>query len=725
MNNNITGLHLSRRKMLIGALFAGGALFVGPLGSLSDAVSDEGFGDFGPFLKITPDGIVTVISKHCEFGQGAHTGLAIIVAEELDADWAQVRVEMAPANMALFGHTKLKIQITGGSSSISNSWDQLRKVGATARVMFQEAAADLWQVPVAEITIKSSIVHHVKSGKTAKLSDLLKRASKIPPPDEAPLKKPEDYRLIGTDNAPRLDSWDKSTGKTVFTQDVILPDMLIAVVLHSPRFGGKLKNFEAGAAKKVTGVIGVFEIPSGVAVVAKNTYAALKSRDLVQASWDDSAAEMRSDGQILAEYQAIAAGDIAADWASFETAGDVAGAFKGDHDTLTCKFDFPYLAHAAMEPMNCVAQVEGKRVKVTYGAQSQTGDQRNIAAIVGCTPDEVEIVTLPAGGSFGRRSVATSDYQSEAVHIARKVGGFRPIKLIWTREDDTAGGSYRALAHHKIDLELDKAGYPLAWQHRIVTASILAGTPFAAGVRNGVDGTVVEGVQNAPYFKAIPVVDAQVSMPKSPVTVLWLRSVGSTHTAMAMEHTIDQLAYKAAIDPVAYRRALYEKAGNDRHLRVLDLVVEKSGWGSPIEGGWVRGIAIHECFNTVVANVVEVRLEDGEPIVRRVVLAVDCGLAISPDQVRAQMEGGVMYGLSFALYGEVKMEEGIVQNTNFDSYRVLRMEDAPIVETHILPSANAPSGVGEPGTPVVGPAVANALLTLTGKPTVSLPFVKS
>ncbi|MBL4800456.1 MAG: xanthine dehydrogenase family protein molybdopterin-binding subunit [Emcibacter sp.] len=722
---NVKSPILSRRSVLMGFALVGGALLVGPVSQMAKAVSEKDFGKFGPFLKITSDGIVTVISKHCEFGQGSHTGLAIIVAEELDADWQKVRVEMAPANMALFGHTKLKIQITGGSSTISNSWDQLRRVGASTRAAFVQAASELWNVPAVEIMVDKGVVSHVGSGKTTEFGKLLRRAVEITLPAEPVLKTPDMFKLIGTENTFRLDGKSKTTGTEIYTEDVQLPHMLVAMVVHSPRFGGKLVRFEAQAALALSGVVDVFEIPSGVAVVAKNTYMALKGRAALQATWDDSAAEMRSDFEIMADHKAIANGDVAGEWGAFETVGDIGSAFKGGYETMACSYDFPYLAHSAMEPMNCVAQVEGKRVKLTFGAQSQTGDQRIIAAIIGCKPDEVEIETLHAGGSFGRRSVAISDYQSEAVYIAKKIGGFTPIKLIWTREDDSAGGSYRAMAYHKIKIEVDKSGYPLAWQHRLVSESILAGTQFAAGVRNGVDRTVVEGVQGSPYFKAIAAVDAQVSMPKSPIPVLWLRSVGSTHTAMAMEHTIDQLARRADINPVEYRRVLYKKAGNERHLRMLDFIVEKSGWGTPIEDGWVRGMAIHECFNTVVANVVELRMEDGEPHIRRVILAVDCGLAISPDQVRAQMEGGVYYGLSFALYGEVKIDKGIVQNTNFDTSRVLRMEDAPIVETHIMPSANRPSGAGEPGTPVVGPAVANAILALTGKATVSLPFVKS
>jgi isoquinoline 1-oxidoreductase beta subunit len=322
--------------------------------------------------------------------------------------------------------------------------------------------------------------------------------------------------------------------------------------------------------------------------------------------------------------------------------------------------------------------------------------------------------------------VATSDYVADAVHVAKRFGGFRPIKLQRTREDDMACGHYRPLTHHAIQVKVDGEGYPIAWLHRLVSASLLAGTILARGpAKGGVEGTVVEGVQGSPYFKAIPAVLAEVTYPTSPVRASWLRSVGATHTAMAMEHTVDRLAWRAKIDPVEYRRKLYERADAKRHLAVLDLAASKSGWGRPLENGWARGIAVHESFNTVVANVAEVTLVDGQPRVRRVVCAVHCGFAVSPDQVRAQMEGGLNYGLSFYLHGDLKLDGGLVANRNFDTYRVLRMDEAPEIEVHIVPSADAPTGTGEPGTPVIGPAIANAIVALTGRATTSLPFIKA
>jgi isoquinoline 1-oxidoreductase beta subunit len=373
--------------------------------------------------------------------------------------------------------------------------------------------------------------------------------------------------------------------------------------------------------------------------------------------------------------------------------------------------------------MNCVAEVDGHHCKLTYGSQIPTLDQLNTAKIVLTLPGAVEIETLFAGGSFGRRANPTSDFVVECVHIAKKVGGGRPVKLVWTREDDMAGGRYRPMAHHALSITTDAEGYPAVWHHRVVTQSIQREVPGSGAF----DDATVEGVKGSVYLKATPVVDAAVYMPEFPVPVLWWRSVGATHTAMVMEHTIDQLARKAGKDPVAYRRALYAKVGDDarRHLAVLNLAVEKSGYATPLESGWARGVAVHESFGSVVAQIAEVGIVDGEPRVRRVVVAVDCGTAVAPNQIASQMEGAICFGLSAALFGAITLKDGKVEQTNFDGYRVLRMNEAPTVETHIVPSTNPPSGIGEPGTPLIAPAVANALLVLTGKPTSALPFVKA
>ncbi len=376
-----------------------------------------------------------------------------------------------------------------------------------------------------------------------------------------------------------------------------------------------------------------------------------------------------------------------------------------------------------MEPMNCVAMVGKGPPRLMFGSQSQTLDQLNAAKIALCLPGQVQIETLFAGGSFGRRTTLTSDYVVECVQIAKHVGKGRPVKLVWTREDDMRAGYYRPLTHHLVRVAVDRDGFPAAWRHRIVSQSLMKGSPLPSKTKY--DATAVEGVIDSPYLKATPAVDARVAAPDVGVPVLWWRSVGATHTAYVMEHTIEQLARRAGRDPVEYRRDLYAKAGAARHLAVLNLAAEKAGWGTPAPAGWTRGVAVHECFGSVVAQVAEVKLEDGVPKVGRVVTAIDCGTAIAPDQIAAQMEGGTCYGLSAALFGEITLTDGRVDQGNFDGYRVLKNSEAPRVETYVVPSAAAPSGVGEPGTPVIGPAVANALLAITGKPVTSQPFVKS
>ncbi|WP_165183899.1 xanthine dehydrogenase family protein molybdopterin-binding subunit [Caulobacter soli] len=716
---------VSRRDVVVGAALVGGALLVGcSPADLMSAGSKVEPGAFGPFIRFDPDGAVTVLSKHIEFGQGNHAGLAAIVAEELDADWSRVKVVHAPANAKLYGNTTAGIQLTGGSSAISNSWEQLRKAGAGARAMFVQAAATRWNVPVGEIAVKDGVVSHA-GGKSAGFGELIADAAKIAPPETPTLKDPKTFTLIGTDRVRRKDSLIKSNGTARYTQDVQLPDMLVAVVAHAPRFGGKVKSFNADDARKVAGVVDVHEIPTGVAVVADTTFAARMGREALKIEWDEGKVETRSSATIAQQWRDIAAGKGPADlkWQAFDSKGEAAAASAGKGaQVLEATYDFPYLAHATMEPMNCVAIVDGNKVKLIHGSQAQTLDQMAAAKIVKTLPGSVEIETLYAGGSFGRRANFPSDYVAECVTIAQKVGKGRPVKLVWTREDDMQAGFFRPLVHHAVRVTLDKDGYPATWRHRIVTQSIMKDSPMPS---KGPDQTAIEGTSGSPYLKATPIVDAQLALPEGGVPVLWWRSVGATHTAFVMEHTIDQLALKAGKDPVDYRRALYAKAGPEaaRHLAALNLAVEKAG-PAPT-AGFTRGVAVHESFGSVVAQVAEVKLVDGHPRVGRVVTAIDCGVAVSPDQIAAQMEGGTCYGLSAALYGEITLTDGKVDQSNFDTYRVLRMNEAPTVETHIVPSGNPPSGVGEPGTPVIAPAVANALLALSKTPTTRLPFVRA
>jgi isoquinoline 1-oxidoreductase subunit beta len=673
------------------------------------------------FLRIGEDNSVTVISKHLEMGQGSYTGLATIVAEELDADWSQVRVESAPAdakryNNLFWGPT----QGTGGSTAIANSWEQLRKAGASARAMLVAAAAQQWKVPPAEIVVVNGVVMHKASGRKASFGELVRAAADESPPSDVKLKDPKDFKLIGK-HIPRKDSGDKTTGKAVFTQDIHLPGMLTAVVAHPPRFGAKVKSFDASKTKTVKGVVDVVQIPAGVAVLAKDTWSAKKGRDALTVEWDESAAFKLGSDQILEKYRELAksSGKVAS------STGDADKALGAAAYKLEAAYDFPYLAHAAMEPMNCVVRLGKDGCEVWNGDQMQTVDQMVLAKLFGLAPEQVRINTLYAGGSFGRRAAKDSDYILEAAHIVKAIDGRAPVKLVWLREDDMRGGYYRPMFHHRLWAGLDDQGRLVGWRHRLVGQSILAGSPFAGAIKDGIDPASVEGAAVLPY--AIPNMLVDLHTPTDiGVPVLWWRSVGSTHTAFSTECFIDELAQAAKKDPVAWRLSMLEQ--HPRHAAVLKLAADKAGWGNSLPAGKAgerrgRGVAVHESFKSYVAQVAEVTVkEDGNYRVDRVVCAVDCGIAINPDIVRAQVEGAIGYALSTVLQGAITLTEGKVDQSNFHDYPPVRIGDMPRIEVHIVPSAANPTGIGEPGVPPLAPAVANALAAATGKRVRKLPI---
>jgi isoquinoline 1-oxidoreductase beta subunit len=543
------------------------------------------------------------------------------------------------------------------------------------------------------------------------------KAAGLPVPADVALKDPSRFTLIGT-SVPRVDAKSKTDGTAQFALDVRLPGMLTAVVARPPVFGAKVKSVDAAPAKAVKGVVEVVQVPSGVAVVATNFWAAAKGREALNVQWDDAGAETRGTAEIMSEYKALAEKP----GMPARSQGDAAKALAGAAKTITAAFEFPYLAHAPMEPLDCVVRLDGNRCEIWAGDQFQTIDQGNAAAAAGLKPDQVQIHTLMAGGSFGRRANTVSDYIVEAVHIAKALDRGTPVKLVWTREDDIRGGRYRPMYYHTLTAGLDTQGRPVAWQHRIVGQSIIGGTPFEpVMVKDGVDGTSVEGAANLPYD--IPNLAVDLHTTKVGVPVLWWRAVGSTHTAYSTEVFIDELAHAAGKDPVEFRRALLTH--HPRHKAVLELAAEKAGWGTKLPEGKARGVAVHESFSTFVAQVAEITMQaDGSVKVDRVVCAVDCGRAINPDVIRAQMEGGIGFGLGGVLYGEVTLDKGEVQQSNFHDYRVLRIEEMPKVEVHIVPSTEAPTGVGEPGVPPIGPAVANAVFAATGRRVRSLPFTR-
>jgi isoquinoline 1-oxidoreductase beta subunit len=672
------------------------------------------------FVRIGADSRVTVVVKHLEMGQGTYTGLPTLVAEELDADWGQIVVEAAPADASRYNNLFWgPAQGTGGSTAVANSWEQLRKAGATARAMLVAAAAQRWSVEPGSITVSRGTVLHKTSGRKASFGQLAADAAKQLVPAEVKLKDPKNFVYIGK-HVPRPDSRAKSSGAATFTQDVKLPGMLTAVVAHPPRFGARVKSFDAAKAKAVKGVTDVVAIPQGVAVLAQDFWTAKSGRDALVIQWDETAAFKLGSAEIMAEYKKVASSL----GLSARRDGDVNRAFVGTAKTVEAAYEFPYLAHAAMEPMNCVVKLGPESCEVWNGEQFQTVDQGAIAAVVGLKPEQVSLHMLYAGGSFGRRANPQSDYLVEAAAIAKAIQGRAPVKLVWTREDDMQAGYYRPLNYHVLKAGLDAKGRIVAWHHRIVGQSILAGTAFeGAMVKNGIDVTSVEGASTLPY--AIPNLSVELHSPKMGVPVQWWRSVGSSHTAFSTETFLDELAAASGKDPYELRRALLAK--HPRHKGVLELAAQRAGWGKPLApapqgASRGRGIAVHESFNTFVAQVAEVTVADGRLHVDRVVCAVDCGVAVNPAIIRAQMESGIAFGLSAALHGAITLKGGVVEQSNFHDYMPLRINEMPRVAVHIVASGEKPSGVGEPATPVIAPAVANAIFAATGKRVRSLPI---
>jgi isoquinoline 1-oxidoreductase subunit beta len=672
------------------------------------------------FLRIGADNTVTVIAKHLEMGQGSYTGIATIVAEELDADWATIRVESAPADAKRYANLAFgTMQGTGGSSAMANSWNQLRDAGGKARAMLMTAASIEWKVPVTELNVEKGVIYHAGSKRQATFGSLAGKAAALPVPDQVTLKSPKDFKLIGG-QAPRVDVPAKVDGTAQFTLDVAMPGLLVALLKRPPLFGGAVKSFDATATMALPGVVKVLQVPGGVAVVARNFWAAKLGRDALKVEWDDSHAEKRSSGAIMDEYRRLAEQPSL----SARKQGDAVPAIQEAVHKVSASYEFPYLAHAPMEPLDAVVKLTSDSCEIWAGDQFQTVDQANAAKTAGLDPSQVRIHTLLAGGSFGRRANTRSDYIVEAVSIAKAFGAEgTPIKLQWTREDDIHGGLYRPMYFHKLEAGLNDKKELIGWRHVIVGQSIMADTIFAAMIKNGIDATSVEGAASIAYD--IPNISVELSTTKTGVPVLWWRVVGSSHTTFAVEAFIDEVAYAAGQDAFSFRRKLLEN--EPRMKAVLELAAEKAGWSTgPLPKGKGRGIAVAEAFKTRVAQVAEVSVDDqGRVKVDRVVCAVDCGTPINPDVIIAQMEGGIGFGLGAVLYGAITLKDGRVEQDNFNSYRVLRMNEMPKVEVYIVPSTEAPTGVGEPGVAPLGPAVANAIFAATGKRIHVLPLLKA
>ncbi|MET0655832.1 MAG: xanthine dehydrogenase family protein molybdopterin-binding subunit [Pseudoxanthomonas sp.] len=711
----------SRRRFLKAGAVVGGGLVIGFLIpgakrlAFAQPAAAAAVASFAPnaFLRIGADDSVTVLLAHSEMGQGVWTTLPMLIAEELDADWTRIKVEHAPAALEYFSPV-FHMQGTGGSTSTWSEFDRYRQAGAAARAMLVQAASAHFKVPATEIRTENG--EAIAGTQRVRYGALADAAGKLSTPDPATiaLKDPKDWKIIGKATK-RLDSPEKITGRAQFGMDVQFEGLLTAVVAHPPVFGATVASFDDAAAKAVPGVRQVLKVPTGVAVVADHYWAAKLGRDALKIEWDlgpnaalDSAA-LRSQFETLAATPGLPAAQ----------AGDAAAALAKAAKRVDATYSVPYLAHAPMEPMNCTVKIEKDKCELWIGTQFQTLEQGTAAQITGLKPEQVFVHTTFLGGGFGRRATPSPDIVFEAVHIAKAANA--PVKTVWSREDDIRGGFYRSAFVHKASVGLDAAGKPVAWQHDAVGQSIMAGTFMESMmVKNGIDTTSIEGVSDSAYLADVPDRRVGLHSPKTGIAVLWWRSVGHSHTAFAMESLVDELAHAAGKDPVEYRRQLLAK--HPRHLGVLNLAAEKSGWGSAPPQGRARGVAVHESFGSFIAQVAEVSVENGAIKVHRVVCAVDCGVAINPAGIAAQMESGIAFGLGAALHSHITFKDGRVQESNYHDYQVLRMSEMPVVETHIVPSTEKSGGVGEPGTAPIAPAVANALFALNGQRLRDLPF---
>ncbi len=706
-------IKISRRTFLKTGAAIGGGLALGftfPLTNSEAEAATKKSALFAPnaWLRIGTDGKVTVMLHKSEMGQGIMTSLPMLVAEELDADWTKVRAEFAPADPA-YVSLPMGEQMTGGSSAIRRSWEMLRKAGATARQMLIAAAAQTWDVAADTCRTENGEVIHQPSGRRLSYGALASKAAKLPVPTEVTLKEAKDFRILGTKVA-RLDTPAKVNGSAVFGIDVQVPDMLIARVLRCPVFGGKVARFDATKAKTIPGVRHVVQIESGIAVVANGYWPAKLGLEALDVQWDEGALAELSSSNITAMYKQSAeqAGLVV------RSDGEATRTLEGAAKKLEAVYEVPYLAHAAMEPMNCTAHVRKDGCDIWVPTQGQTRTQQTAAKITGLRPEAIKVHTTLLGGGFGRRY--EQDFVADAVQISQAIG--KPVKVMWSREDDMQHDFYRPTTYNRLAAGLDAQGMPIAWTHRIVGPSIMSRL-WPHLVQNGKDFTSIEGAANVPY--AIPHSQVDYVMKETGIPVGPWRSVGSSQNAFITECFLDEIAVAGGKDPYELRRQLLTNAA--RHKAVLELAASKAGWGRPLPEGRFRGIAVHESFGSYVAEVAEVAVaSDGNVRVHRVVCAVDCGMVVNPNTVEAQMEGAIVYGLTAALKGAITIDKGRVQQSNFHDYQMLRMNEMPVIEVHILPSAEAPGGVGEPGVPPLAPAVANAVFAATGKRIRQLPI---
>ena len=718
-------VNAGRRHFLIGLGVVGAAtaagIYVVPqyLAERGAATGGKGAGkpafEFKPhaFLRIGSDDTITVIIGKSEMGQGIYTGLPMLLAEELDVEPSRLAVEFAPIDPA-FNHPFMPLQFTGGSMSTMTLYEPLRKVGATARQMLLAAAAGLWEVDAASLRTENGVV--TDGSRRVRYGALAEAASKLPVPATPPLKDRKDFKYIGKSQH-RLDNRAKVTGQATFGIDVALPGLVFAAVAHAPSFGAKVKSFDDTAARAVKGVVDVKQVASGIAVYGEHTWAALKGRDALKVEWDlAGATKLSSEAQLTDYRQRLKTGKLA----RLKDVGNVDTALKAAAKSFDVVYSFPYLAHACMEPMNATAWVRDGQCEMWAGTQGQSQDAQMVGQALGLPPGSVKINTVFLGGGFGRRASTASDFMIEAGRVAQALGRPVPVKLVWTREDDMRAGHFRPVSVNRVRGGVDAAGKAVALHHAVVGNSVVENWPLkAAMMKDGVDLSQMEGSSESPYEVPNRRFEALVAVEQVP-TQFW-RSVGHSHNGFILNGAIDELAALGGRDPYELRRELL--ADKPRHLAVLEKAATEAGWGKPLPAGHFHGIALQESFGSIVAEVVEASVTDGTTVkVHRVTAAVDCGFAVNPQQVVAQIQGGVIFGMSMALYNQITLQDGVIQQDNFDTYPIVRLEEVPQIDVHIVENGGPLGGIGEPGLPPFAPALAGAIFAATGKRIRRLPL---
>lgn len=706
--------NLSRRDFLVTSTAATGGLLLGfkmnvgegGLAAYADTLEEVAI---NTWLSIAPDNSITIQLAKSEMGQGVFTAMPMILADELEADWDMVTVKVAPtAPEHLNPEPGMRGRGTGGSASIRTGFDKLTKAGATAREMLVEAAANRWGVPVSECVAEASLITHAPSGKTLTYGDVANDASKLTPPENPVMKEAKNRRLVGS-RLKRLDTPMKVDGSAVFGMDVVVDDMLVGVYTQAPQFGGRLVSVDPAPALAMPGVHHVIELENAVAVVGDGYWQALKGAEALVPEWATDRPDI-STTAIGADYTAALSGDAV----DVTTEGDVAAAMAKAAKTVEAIYEVPFLAHATMEPMNATAHVTDDHVEIWAPTQGPNGIQYRVAGMLNMKPEQVNVNTTFLGGGFGRRSEV--DFVIPAVEVSKQIG--RPVKLIWSREEDMRHDFYRPAVVARFRAGLDEDGLPVAWDNRVVTSSILQRL-YPPAVASGVDGASVEGLKEIPYHVENMHMDFVLKEPGVPVG-FW-RSVGHSYSGFLAEGFVDELAVAGGHDPAEFRRTLLKD--EPRHLAVLDLATKRAGWGKPLPEGHFHGVAVHKSFGSIVAEVAEVSLPTPDTLkLHKVTCVVDCGVAVNRDTIDAQMESGIVYALTAAAFGKIDIEDGAAVQGNFDSYEMLKLSQMPEIDVHIIEGGRPIGGIGEPGTPPLAPALVNAIHAASGKRIRSLPL---